>query len=159
MVNAIPDGCNSVSAYLVLKDVKAAIEFYKKAFGATGDYCLEGPDGTVMHGEIRIGNSTVMLSQENPQWNTVSAETMGGSPVSMHVYVDDCDAVFQAALDAGCKEVYPMMDAFWGARHGKLADPFGYQWGIATHTEDLTSEEITRRGHEWMAKMGEQECG
>lgn len=123
MVNAIPDGCNSVSAYLGLKDVNAAIEFYEKAFGASSATCLEAPDGSVMHGEVRIGNSTIMMSQENPEWHTVSAETMGGSPVSLHVYVEDCDAVFKKALEAGCKEVYPMMDAFWGDRHGKLVDP------------------------------------
>ena len=118
---------------------------------------MEAPDGSVMHAETRFGNSTIMMGQENPQWNTVSAETMGGSPVSMHVYVDDCDTVFATALEAGCKVVYPMMDAFWGDRHGKLVDPFGYQWGIATHKEDLTEEEIRQRGQEWMAQQGKQE--
>ena len=156
MVSSIPKGCNTVSAYLVLKDVKKALEFYSRAFGSTGETCLEGPDGSVMHAEMRLGNSTIMLSQENPQWNCISAETMGGSPVSMHVYVDDCDALFKQAIKAGCVEVAPMMDAFWGDRFGKVADPFGYTWGLATHKEDLTPEELRKRGQEWMAQMAEQ---
>lgn len=151
----IPAGSNSVSAYLVVKDAKKAMEFYKAAFGAEGDMCLEAPDGSVMYGEIRIGNSTVMLSEENPAWGMKSAETLGDSPVSLHIYTEDCDATFKQAIDAGCTEVSPMMDAFWGDRYGKVMDPFGFQWGIATHKEDLSADELRERGQQWFAQMAE----
>ena len=156
MVNYIPDGCNSVSAYLIVKDANKAVEFYKDAFGAVGGACMTAPDGSVMHAELKIGNSTIMISDENPQWDMNSAETMGGSPVSLHIFVPDADAAFQKALDAGCTQIAPLMDAFWGDRYGKLADPFGYQWGIATHVEDVSEEEMQRRAAAWMAEMANQ---
>lgn len=156
MVHYIPEGCNSVSAYLIVKDANKAVEFYKQAFGATGGACLTGPDGSVMHAELQIGDSTIMISEENPQWGMTSAETMGGSPVSLHVYVPDVNTAFQQAIGAGCTEVAPVMDAFWGDRYGKLADPFGYQWGIATHIEDVSEDEMQRRAQAWMAEMASQ---
>ncbi len=153
-VKPIPDGCNSVNAYLVLKDVNKAIEFYQKAFGGTGGACMTTPDGkSVVHAEVKIGNSTIMLSEENPEWGMTSAETMGGSPVSLHLYVEDVDGVFARAIKAGCTEIAPLMDAFWGDRYGKLVDPFGYQWGIATHIEDVSDEEVKKRGEKWFAEM------
>lgn len=152
-VNPIAPNCNSVNVYLIVKDGQAAIDFYKKAFGGEGGACLKGPDGSVMHAEVTIGNSTVMLGQENEQWGMVSAETIGNSPVSIMLYVDDCDAVFKQAIEAGCTEVSPVEDQFWGDRHGKVADPFGYQWGIATHIEDMSAEEMKKRGEAWMASM------
>ena len=159
-VKAIPEGFNSVSSYLVVKDPDKAIEFYGKAFGAEpGDVMRIPGSGAVMHAEVRIGNSTVMLTAENPQWDMKSAETLGGSPVSMHVYVQDVDKAFQRALDAGCEVVAPLMDAFWGDRFGKLKDPFGIQWGIATHKEDLSHEEIDKRAEVWFAQMGGSDCG
>jgi len=159
-VNPIPPGFNSVSTYLIVKDAEKAIDFYRKAFGAEAGTILKTPDGsTVMHAEVCIGNSTLMLSGENPQWGMTSAETMGGSPASMHVYTDDCDKMFQRAIEAGCEEVAPLMDAFWGDRYGKLKDPFGFQWGIATHKEDLTEEEIAKRGAEWFASMAGPDGG
>ena len=116
-VKAIPDGFNSVSAYLVVKDAQKAIDFYQKALGAEAGTVMKTPDGqAILHAEMRIGNSTVMLSQENPQWDMKSAETMGGSPVSLHIYVNDADKLFQRALDAGCEVTAPLMDAFWGDR-------------------------------------------
>jgi uncharacterized glyoxalase superfamily protein PhnB len=155
-VKAIPDGFNSVSAYLVVKDVQKAIDFYRKALGAERGSIMKTPDGSmIMHAELHFGNSTVMLSQENPQWEMKSAETLGGSPVSLHLYVDDADKVFQRAVDAGCQVAAPLMDAFWGDRYGKVADPFGLQWGIATHKEDLTEEEMGKRAAEWFASMGQ----
>ena len=111
-----------------------------------------------MHAEMRIGNSTVMLTDENPQWEMKSPETLGGSPSSLHVYVDDADKYFSRAVEAGCEVVAPLMDAFWGDRYGKVKDPFGHQWGIATHKEDLSMEEIGKRAAEWFANMG-GDCG
>jgi uncharacterized glyoxalase superfamily protein PhnB len=106
-----------------------------------------------MHAEMRIGNSMVMLSQENPQWQMKSAETIGGSPVSLHLYVEDVDKAFKRAKDAGCQEVAPLMDAFWGDRYGKVADPFGLQWGLATHKEDVSEAECAKRAAAWFAWM------
>jgi PhnB protein len=158
-VKPIPDGCNSISAYLIVKDGRKAIDFYANAFGGLPSTCMHAPDGSVMHGEVKIGNSTVMISTENPQWDMKSAETLGGSPVSLHVYVEDVDSAFKKALDAGCTQVSPVMDQFWGDRYGKVMDPFGFQWGLATHKEDLSDEEIDRRGQEWFAQMAQSgEC-
>ena len=106
-----------------------------------------------MHAEIRVGNSTIMLSDENPQWDMQSPEAFGGSPVSLHLYVDDAHAAFQRAIDAGCTQVSPVMDMFWGDRYGKVADPFGYQWGISTHIEDVSEGELQRRSQEWFQQI------
>ncbi len=149
-VNPIPDGCNTVNAYLIVKDGQAAIDFYQKAFGAQGGMCMPGPGGKgIMHAELHIGNSTIMLSEENEQWGTRSAETMGGSPVSLHIYLEDVDQAFEQAVQAGCTVVAPVMDTFWGDRYGKVSDPFGFQWGIATHLEDVAPEEMGRRAEQW----------
>ena len=153
MVNPIPAGCNSVNAYVIVKDGQKAVDFYAKAFGGEARTCMTGPDGSFVHGEVKIGNSTLMVSQENPQWEMKSAETLGGSPVSLHLYVDDCDAVFKQAIEAGCSEIAPVMDMFWGDRYGKVVDPFGMQWGIATHTEDVSDEEMQKRSEEWFKQM------
>ena len=155
-VSAIPAGCNTVNAYLIVKDARAAMDFYAKAFGGEGGACMTAPDGSVMHGEVKIGNSTIMITQENPQWEMKSAETLGGSPASIHLYVENCDAVFKQALEAGCTEIAPMADAFWGDRYGKLVDPFGFQWGVATHIEDVDEEEMKKRGEAFFAQMAEQ---
>jgi PhnB protein len=157
-VSPIPKNCNTINAYLVVKDGRKALDFYAKAFGGQVGHCMDGPDGNVMHGEVVIGNSTLMISQENPQWDMKSAETMGGSPVSIHLYVDDCDALFKRAIDAGCHEVFPVADMFWGDRYGKVVDPFGYQWGIATHVEDVDEQEMQRRSEAWFANMAHGEC-
>jgi len=159
-VKPIPDRFNSVSAYRVVRDVQKAIDFYRKALGAEPGVTMKTPDGSmIMHAEMHIGNSTVMLSQENPQWDMKSAETMGGSAVSLHVYVDDADKLFQRAVDAGCAVASPIMDAFWGDRYGKVKDPFGLQWGIATHKEDLSEEETGKRAAEWFASVGQGDRG
>ena len=115
---------------------------------------MDGPDGRVMHGEIRIGDSVLMLGEENPAWPTYkSAETLGASPISLHLYFPDADAAFKRALDAGAKVEMPLDDMFWGDRYGKVRDPFGYVWGIATRVKNLSPEEIRKAGQEWMAKM------
>lgn len=152
-LSGIPKGFNSVSAYLIVEDAAKAIEFYQEAFGAEGGACLNAPDGSIMHAEVTIGNSTVMLSGENPQWRTQSAKTLGGSPVMMHIYCSNTDELFNKAVAAGCTVVSPVMDMFWGDRMGKVADPFGIQWGIATQTEIVEEDEMNRRAAEWMASM------
>jgi PhnB protein len=153
---AVPDGFNTVSVYLVVKNAVEALEFYQKAFGAEPGAQMTGPDGkSTMHAEMRIGNSTVMLTDENPQWQMKSPETLGGSPASLHVYVDDVDKMFNRAVEAGCTAIAPVMDAFWGDRYGKLVDPFGHQWGIATHKEDVSPEDMGKRAAEFFASMGD----
>jgi len=154
--NPIPENCNSVNVYLVVKNAREAMDFYCKAFGGDIACCMETPDGNVMHGEVRIGNSTVMLSQENPEWGMMSPESLGGSPASLHLYVDDCDAAFDQAVQAGCQPIMPISDMFWGDRYGKVADPFGFQWGIATHVEDVAPDELQRRSEAWFAEMAAQ---
>ena len=159
-VKPIPDCFNSVSSYIVVKDPMQAIDFYRKAFGAEPGALMKMPDGeTVMHAEVVIGNSTVMLTGENPQWEMKSAETLGGSPVSMHIYSEDCDKLFARAVDAGCQVAAPLMDAFWGDRYGKVIDPFGIQWGIATHKADYSEEEMGKRAAEFFASMAGGDCG
>ena len=159
-VKPIPDGYNSVSAYLIVKNAVEALDFYKQAFGAEPGVRMAGPDGqSTMHAEMHIGNSAVMLSDENPQWGAQSPETLGGSPSSLHIYVEDADALFNRAVEAGCEVVAPIMDAFWGDRYGKLKDPFGHQWGIATHKEDVPPEEMGKRAEEWFASMQQGDRG
>jgi PhnB protein len=141
----IPDGYHSVTPYLIVKGAAAAIDFYKLAFGATELMRLPGPDGKVGHAEIRIGDSPVMLADEHPEVGAVSPQTLGGSPVHMLIYVEDVDARFAQAIAAGAKELRPVKDQFYGDRSGTLKDPFGHMWTIATHTEDVTHEEMQKR--------------
>ena len=155
MAQPIPDGMEGVSIYLVVRDAKAAVDFYVKAFGAQPGMFTYMPDGkTPMHAEFHLKGSTVMLSQENPDWNVKSAETLGGSPISMHLYFEDCDAAFKRAVDAGCEVVSPLTDMFWGDRFGKVRDPFGLEWGLATHKEDVDAAEMERRAATFFAEMG-----
>ena len=153
-VKPVPDGFNTVSAYMVVRNAAEALEFYNKAFGAETVSRMPGPDGkSTMHAEMRIGDSMVMLTEENLQWGTKSPLTLGGCGVTLHIYVADADALFKRALAAGCKERFPIMDAFWGDRYGKLTDPYGHEWGIATHKEDLTHEQCAKRAAEYFASM------
>lgn len=144
-VKAIPAGHRTVSPYLAIKDAVEALEFYKKAFGATEIYRLMIPDGRLGHAEIRLGDSIVMLSDEFPEYGGKAPETLGGSPVSIHLYVEDVDAIFKRALAAGAKERKPLMDQFYGDRSGQLEDPFGHLWWVATHKVDITPEEMQKR--------------
>lgn len=158
-VKPVPEGYSTVSAYLVVDNAEEALEFYAKAFGAEASARMPGPDGkSTMHAEMRIGDSSVMLSDANPQWGTKSPRQLGGSPVTLHIYVDDADALFDRAVKAGCEVKFPMSDAFWGDRYGKLEDPFGFEWGIATHKEDLTLDQLKQRAQEFFAQHG-GECG
>jgi PhnB protein len=149
-VKAIPDGYYSLTPYLVVKGAAEAIEFYKKAFGATETIRMPGPDGRIMHAEITIGNSVLMLSDESPERQQLSPVTLGGSGSSVMLYTDDVDATFKKALAAGATEQMAPMDMFWGDRMGNLKDPFGHSWAIATHTEDVSPEEMEKR----MASQG-----
>ncbi len=156
-VNPIPEGFTSVTPHLIIKDAGKAIDFYKKAFGAEELFRMPGPDGkTVMHAEIKIGNSHVMLADEFPDYGCVGPQTLKGSPVTIHLYVENADASYKRAVDAGAKATMPLTDMFWGDRYGKIEDPFGHHWSIATHIEDVAPEECARRSAEAFAGGG---CG
>jgi PhnB protein len=141
----IPEGYHSVTPYLVVRQAANAIDFYKKAFGAAETYRLAGPDGAIAHAEIRIGNSPIMLCDENPKMGARSPQALGGSPANLLLYVEDVDAAFRKAVGAGATATMPPQDMFWGDRYGKLADPFGHEWSIATHIEDLSPDQIQER--------------
>lgn len=144
-VKPIPDGYHSVTPYIIVDGAADAIEFYKKAFGATELFRLEIPGGKLGHAEIRIGDSPVMLADEHPEMGANSPAAFGGSPVSLMIYVEDVDAVFARAIAAGATEVRPVTDQFYGDRSGIVKDPYGHQWSIATHKEDLTPEQLNER--------------
>jgi PhnB protein len=144
-VKPVPDGYHTVAPYLFIKGAGDAIEFYKKAFGARDLGRMTQPDGKVAHAEIQIGGSRIMLSDEHPPMGAVGPASLGGSPVMLHLYVDDVDALFAQAVAAGATVVRPLTDEFYGDRAGGLKDPFGHLWHLATHKEDLTPEEIGRR--------------
>jgi PhnB protein len=143
--NAVPQGYHTVTPYLILTGASDAIAFYKKAFDAEEVMRLGGPGGKVGHAEIEIGDSRVMLADEHPEIGALSPRSIGGSPVSIHLYVEDVDRVVQRAVAAGAKLVRPVTDQFYGDRAGGIEDPFGHRWFIATHKEDLTMDEIRRR--------------
>jgi uncharacterized glyoxalase superfamily protein PhnB len=155
----VPDGFNTVSAYLVVDDAAEALQFYAEAFGAEPGLRMSGPDGKgTLHAEMRIGGSTVMLSDANPIWGTRSPKLLGGSPATLHVYVEDADALFERATKAGCEVKFPISDTFWGDRYAKVSDPYGFEWGIATHIEDLSAEELERRKQEFFSHLGVEHC-
>jgi PhnB protein len=145
MVKPIPEGYHTVTPYLMFSGASAAIEFYQRALGASEVLRMDEPSGRIHHAEIKIGDSHVMLADEHPELQALSPKTIGGSPVSMHVYVEDVDAAVDRAVKAGAKLVRPVADQFYGDRTGGIEDPFGYRWFIATHKEDLTMDEIRRR--------------
>ena len=141
----LPAGYHTVTPAIIVRDAAAAIDFYQRAFGAEELNRMAGPDGKIMHAEIRIGDSLIMLGEENEQWGTKSPLLTNGNPGSLHIYVDDADASFDRALKAGATVKYPLEDAFWGDRYGKVADPFGHEWLLGGHIEDVTPEEMQRR--------------
>jgi len=143
MTKAIPEGFQSVTPMCMFKDARKAIEFYKRAFGAEELFVMPGPDGKgVMHAEVRIGNSIIMMGEENPQEPCKSAEAMGGSPVSFYIYVENVDDAFQKAAAAGAEVRMPVQDMFWGDRLGTVQDPFGYSWSLATNFKQPTPQKI-----------------
>ncbi len=141
-VRAIPEDMHSLTAHLVCANALEAIEFYKRAFGAKGEQVMLTPDGKMMHGMIRIGDSALMLMEENKQWGALGPGMLGGSPVTIHLYVNNCDETFKTALAAGAIAKMPPADMFWGDRYGVLTDPFGHSWSIATHIRDVSPEEM-----------------
>ena len=142
---AIPDGYHSATPYLIVKGAADAIEFYKRAFGAVELFRMANPDGRIGHAEVRIGDSVIMLADEHPDMGYRSPRSLGGSAVSIMLYLEDVDAVFARALAAGARAQRPVADQFYGDRSGNLEDPFGHVWTIATHVEDVSPEEIERR--------------
>jgi PhnB protein len=151
-VNPIPTGLHTVTPYLTIRNAKKAIDFYKKAFGAEQVMCMDGPNGSVMHAEIKIGDSIIFVSDEFAERGVLGPESRGGPTSSLMLYVNDVDAVFNQAIKAGCTAIMPVAQQFWGDRFGKLSDPFGHQWAIATHVEDVPPEEMKKRS-EAMAKQ------
>jgi PhnB protein len=153
-VKPVPDGYHSVTPYLIISGAAAALEFYKKSFGATELLRMDAPGGKIAHAEIKIGDSPIMLADEHPDMGYRSPQAIGGTPVSIMIYVEDVDAVFNRTVAAGAKVRQPVKDQFYGDRSGAVEDPFGHVWTIATHKEDLTPEEIGRRAAEWMKQQG-----
>jgi PhnB protein len=152
-VKPIPDGYHSITPFLTVRDAARAIEFYKQAFGAEERGVMKAPDGKVMHAELKIGDSLIMLSDEFPEYGALSPQSIGGSGMGLHIYLDGVDAAFDRAVRAGAKVEMPVMDQFWGDRYGKLTDPFGHKWSIGTRVKDLSLDEVKRGMDEAMAKM------
>lgn len=154
-VKPIPEGFHTITPHLVVRGAAEAIEFYTRAFGAQELARSPGPDGKrLMHAEIKIGDSRLMLVDEYPEYGSKSPQGLGGSPVTIHLYVEDVDAVFDRAVKAGCKVQMALMDAFWGDRYGQLTDPYGHKWSLATHKEDLTREEMAKRAQAFFSSVG-----
>jgi uncharacterized glyoxalase superfamily protein PhnB len=149
----IPQGMHSVTPHLVCAGAAKAIEFYKQAFGAEEGARLPGPDGRLMHASVKIGDSQVMLVDEMPEWGALGPKSLKGSPVTIHLYVDDVDAVVARAVSAGAKVTMPVADQFWGDRYGKLEDPFGHHWSVATHVRDVSMEEAQKAMREMERSM------
>ncbi len=150
-VRPIPEDMHTLTPHLVCADALKAIDFYKRAFGATDGGVLLTPDGKLMHGMIRIGDSALMLMEENEAWGARGPGKLGGTPVTIHLYVKDVDAVFARAVAEGAKAMMQPMDMFWGDRYGVLTDPFGHSWSVATHVRDVSPAEM----QEQAAKMGD----
>ena len=153
-VKAIPDGHRTVTPYLAIKDAAKALDFYTRAFGAVESYKLMMPDGRVGHAEIRLGDSLIMLADEFPEYGGEAPDTLGGSPVSLHLYVEDVDAFVKKAVAAGAKERKPVADQFYGDRSGQLEDPFGHLWWVATHKEDVPPAEMQKRVEKMFGQQG-----
>jgi len=151
-VKANPKGYHTITPNIVIRDAARAIDFYKKAFGAEETMRMPGPGGKVMHAELKIGDSIVMLADEMPEMGSKSPKAYGGSPVNFYVYLGNVDAAWKRAVDAGAKVVMPLADMFWGDRTGRLEDPFGHSWSLAEHIKDVTPEEI-KKGQEAFFKQ------
>ena len=148
----IPDGYHTATPYLIVNGGARAIEFYKKAFGATELMRMPGPGGKVMHAEVKIGDSRIMLADEFPEMDARGPQSIGGTPVSLMLYFEDSDAVTARAVSAGAKMLRPVQDQFYGDRSGTLADPFGHLWSVATHKKDVSPEEMAKGAADWAKK-------
>ena len=157
MPNPIPEGYHSVTPYLVVDDAARAIEFYKQAFGAEEKFRMPMGENRIGHAEIKVGDSFVMLADEFPDMGHLGPKARGGTTVSLMVYLDDVDSAFQRAIDAGAKELRPVENQFWGDRMGTLTDPFGHQWSLATHVEDVPESEMQTRMEQFSSKQKEAE--
>jgi PhnB protein len=156
-VKPIPDGYHTVTPYLTVKDGARALDFYKRAFGAQVTVRMDGPNGSVAHAEMKIGDSMVMLGDEMPMPGaTKSPQSLGGTTAGIFLYVNDVDSFVKTAVDAGAKVDQPVANMFWGDRYGKLSDPFGHSWSVGTHVEDVAPEEMKKRMQEATSKMGQQ---
>jgi PhnB protein len=149
MVKPIPDGYPRVTPYLIVDGASAAIDFYTSVLGATERMRMPAPEDKVGHAELEVGDSVIMLADESPEMDAHSPTAVGGTPVSLHVYVDDAESVFERAVQAGAKALRPVEDRFYGDRTGSFEDPFGHRWHVATHVEDVPSDEMAKR----MAEM------
>jgi PhnB protein len=152
-VQPIPKGYHTITPFMTVRDAARAIEFYKQAFGAKDKGVMKGPDGKVMHAELVIGDSTIMLADEFPEFGSLSPQTTGGAGMGLHIYIEDVDSAFDRAVKAGATVEMPVADMFWGDRYGKLRDPFGHKWSIGTHKADLSVDEMKKGMDEAMANM------
>ena len=148
MAKPIPDNYPQVMPYLIVDGANEAIEFYKDVLGATERMRLDGPDGRIGHAELQIGGSVIMLADENPGMNVEGPRSVGGTPVTIHVYIEDADGAFERAVKAGAKPLRAVEDQFYGDRSGQFEDPYGHRWNVATHVEDISEEEMARRAAE-----------
>ncbi len=153
-VSAVPAGYHTLTPYLTVVGVQKAIDYYTAVFGAVQGVRLDMPDGSVAHVELKIGDSFVMMGEENPDWGNKSPHTLGGTPAGCMMYVEDCDAVFAKAVEHGATVLMPVSDQFYGDRCGSVHCPFGHKWTIATHIEDLTPDQMKQRMDEWVKSMG-----
>src|ERR1700687_5907956 len=157
-VKPVPEGYHTLTPSLTVRDAARAIEFYKQAFGAeVRGGVAKGPDGKVLHAELKIGDSVIMLADEFPEFGALSPQSSGGPGMSLHIYVEGVDAAFDRAVKAGAQVEMPVSDQFWGDRYGKLKDPFGHKWSIATHVKDMSAAEMKGSMDEAMQKMEKPE--
>ena len=152
-VAAVPKGYRTVTPYLTIRGAADALAFYAQAFGAKEKVRMSMPDGSVMHAEIQIGDSMVMIAEENPAWGTASPLTLGGNATSVMLYVKDCDAFVARAVGAGARVTRPLANQFWGDRYGQVEDPYGHKWSVGTHIEDVTPKQMKQRAEEAMRQM------
>ncbi len=153
----VPPGFHTITPTLTMRDADKAIEFYKRAFGAEERMRFPGPDGkSIMHAELKIGDSLIFLSEEHPEMGCRGPQSLGGTPVGLYLCVEDADRAFNRAVSAGARADMPVADMFWGDRCGQLTDPFGHKWSLATHKEDLSQEEIRKRAVDFFAQMAKQ---
>ena len=152
-VKPIPEGMHTITPHLTCAGAADAMEFYKKAFNAVDQGRMPGPNGKLIHAQMKIGDSYFMLVDEFPEWGGKGPKMLGGTPVAIHLYVNDADTIFKQAVDAGATVKMPIADMFWGDRYGVVIDPFGHMWSIATHIKDMSSEEMAKAGKEAMAGM------
>ena len=149
----IPEGYHTVTPSLTVRNAVEAIEFYKKALGAQQVMRMDGPDGKIMHAEIKIGDSILFLQEEMPNMGSLSPQTLGNATGGLYLYVEDVDGAFEQAINAGGKQKMPVTDMFWGDRYGAFVDPYGYTWGLSTHTQDMSQEEIAEGQKEFYEQM------